>query len=40
MIGAKKQNGTSTHDFPTKYENVEYNFEFSSLKKTSLSVLN
>ncbi len=35
-----RQNGTSTNDFPIKYENVVYNFEFSSLRNTSLSVEN
>ena len=39
-MGGVKQNGTSTNDFPIKYENVVYSFEFSSLKNTSLSVEN
>lgn len=40
IIGVIKQNGISTNDLPIKYENVVYNFEFSSLKNTSLSVEN
>jgi len=34
------QNGTSISYFPIKYEVVVYNFEFSSLKNTSLSTVN
>lgn len=31
------QKGTSTNYLPIKYDKAEYNFEFSSLKNTSLS---
>lgn len=34
------QNGTSTNYLPIKYDNAEYNLEFSSLKNTSLSTAN
>ena len=34
------QNGTSISYLPIKYEEVVYNFEFSSLKNTSLSTVN
>ena len=37
-VGETTSRGISTTNFPTKYDDILYNPEFSSLKKTSLSI--